>query len=342
MSGPLALWGGCAVRYHDPHRPERTAVLILRGPDAPVQALAFAPDAATLFAVHEYVGVHAWNLAAAAVRPLDVGGLRVYGEFAVHPGGRWAFGRRPSGKFPPANDACLLDLRTGVVGRHVAVSPDGARVVTVGYSNYDRVRPAPVPTERLYGWQMTADGPEYAWHLDPAPGAEPWRVGFAGGDTLVTEEWVPTGPSVLGMTPKRSHLCVRSARDGAARRLIDLPAVRIEQMLAAPDGGRVVVRDGAALWVYDPTDWAQPPLAVAGDRAHPIDAEAAAFHPSAPFLLLADNGPSITVYDAVTWQPARKWKWDAGALRAVAVSPDGSLAAAGGPTGTVVVWDLDL
>jgi hypothetical protein len=50
----------------------------------------------------------------------------------------------------------------------------------------------------------------------------------------------------------------------------------------------------------------------------------------------------VLVYDTTTWKQVRKWQWGAGTLRAVAVSADGALAAAAGPRGTVVVWDLDL
>jgi WD40 repeat protein len=69
----------------------------------------------------------------------------------------------------------------------------------------------------------------------------------------------------------------------------------------------------------------------------------ACFHPSQPYLLLANGGPSVIVFDTTTWKPVRKWKWDTGGtLRAVAIAPDGTLAAAGGPRGIAVVWDLDL
>jgi WD40 repeat protein len=39
---------------------------------------------------------------------------------------------------------------------------------------------------------------------------------------------------------------------------------------------------------------------------------------------------------------ARTFTWDIGRMRSIAFSPDGALAAAGGDTGKVVVWDVDL
>jgi hypothetical protein len=96
------------------------------------------------------------------------------------------------------------------------------------------------------------------------------------------------------------------------------------------------------LWVYDTADWIRPPVVVPGTDKKLLDERAAAFHPSGRYLLLANNGPSVLVYDTATWKEVRKWKWDAGTLRTVGISPDGTLAAAAGPHGAVVVWDLDL
>jgi WD40 repeat protein len=326
-------------------------VLILRGPDWPIQSLVFAPDAATLYAVHGNVGVHAWNLADRSGRELDIEGRSVFGEFAVHPGGRWAFGRRPRGERQPTdNDSWVLDLTNGrakpsnflgVVGQHIAISPDGSRVVTVGHSDYDKQRPAKVRSNRLYGWKMTATGPRYAWHLD-AEDAQPWRVVFVGNETLLSEDWVPVGRDAAGGPRHEQRLCVRSAASGEPVRVMECPTRRIEQLLTSPNGNQFVVRRGTKMWVCATADWEAPPTAVPGTDAKVLDERAAAFHPSAPYLLLANNGPSVLVYDTTTWKQVRKWKWDAGTLRAVAVSADGSLAAAGGTHGAVVVWDLDL
>jgi WD40 repeat protein len=69
---------------------------------------------------------------------------------------------------------------------------------------------------------------------------------------------------------------------------------------------------------------------------------AATFHPSGRYLLLATNDPTVIAFDTATWNPIQTWAWDTGALRSGAVSPDGTLAAAGSAGGTTVVWDLDL
>src|SRR5262249_33652414 len=123
----------------------------------------------------------------------------------------------------------------------------------------------------------------------------------------------------------------------------DSPQPYLEQLLVSPDGSRVVVRRGTALWVLDADGGEKVPRAVEGKYAKFMGERAACFHPSAPYLLLANNGPSVLVYDTTTWQQVRKWKWDAGGvLRTVAISRDGALAAAAGPRGAIVVWDLDL
>jgi hypothetical protein len=323
-------------------------MLILKGPKEPVQALVFAPDAATLFAVHSRIGVHAWNLADRTCAALDIDGRRVHGEFAVHADGRWAFGTQRGGVIPHCR---VLDLGTkrsrasnfiGVVGQHIAFAPGGQFAVTVGHTTYETRAPA-IPTYRLYGWKLTAAGPRAAWHRDIPKEADTQRVAYLTDDTLVTVDHIPHGPNLAGHQPTIPRLALRSVADGAPRKTFESPQPFLEQLLAAPDGSRVVVRRGTALWVWESGDWGKPPRAVEGKYAKFMRERAACFHPFAPYLLLANNGPSVLVYDTATWNSVRKWKWDAGGvLRAVAVSRDGTLAAAAGTRGVVVVWDLDL
>lgn len=328
-------------------------MIVLKGPDRPVNDLVFAPDGASLYTVQDYVGVWVWNLADRTSSELLIAGSTVHGQFAIHAGGRWALGRRPVGYYRPGNhnDSCVIDLTngtykpfnfSGVVGQHIAFSPDGKQLVTVGHSDYDTDRPKKGRSNRLYGWKMTAAGPRYEWHLDTAEDALPWRIVFADNDTLVSEDWVPDGPNILGSVPKKPRLCVRSAATGEPQRTLDSPTKRVEQLLVSPDGKQVVVRGGTNLWIHDAHDWQKPPVAVEGKHWNQPDERAACFHPTQPYLLLANNGQSVLVFDTSTWKQVRKWTWKAGTLRACAISADGALAAAAGPHGNVVVWDLDL
>jgi WD40 repeat protein len=67
-----------------------------------------------------------------------------------------------------------------------------------------------------------------------------------------------------------------------------------------------------------------------------------AFHPDGRHLLAGNNDTTARLIDTHTWEVVRQYTWDIGSLNAVAISPDGALAAAGGQKGRVVVWDLDL
>ena len=69
---------------------------------------------------------------------------------------------------------------------------------------------------------------------------------------------------------------------------------------------------------------------------------AIAFHPSGRFLAATSNDATVKLYDTDTWQVAKTFTWNIGRLRSVAFSPDGSLAAVGGDSGQIVVWDMDL
>ena len=51
---------------------------------------------------------------------------------------------------------------------------------------------------------------------------------------------------------------------------------------------------------------------------------------------------SIVLWDAWSWRERAAFAWDAGYPRALAVAPDGLTLAAGGETGELVIWDVDL
>ncbi|MBY0457675.1 MAG: hypothetical protein K2V38_10080 [Gemmataceae bacterium] len=75
------------------------------------------------------------------------------------------------------------------------------------------------------------------------------------------------------------------------------------------------------------------------DSRHFMDA---AFTPDGRRLVAVSKEGTARVYDAATWELERSFDWEVGALRAVAIAPDGTRAAVAGDSGRVVVWDLDL
>ena len=318
-------------------------MLILSGP-VNVISLAFAPDNATLFAENSNPdsGVRVWNLADRSERRFEFGGEPVYGPFTLHPGGRWAFGRTDRITAHTAPPVRAFDLSTGTAvpflmstwpGRPIGVSADG--VATAGNTVYDQDRPRTSAPNRLYNWALTGAGPECAWYRDVPANRIVWLIACVCGDRIVTLE-------ATHSAPRWEPLVAVRAATGEPEVTFVAPTFTPQQFLASPDGRQFVYRLGTELRVWDATDWRKPPTVVAGKHKHTMHSMAAAFHPSGRYLLLGNDGPSVLVFDTSTWKEVRKWKWSVGALRTVAVSADGSLAAAAGPRGTIVVWDLDL
>lgn len=323
-------------------------MLILRGPASPILAMAFAPNATRLFVSHyAAAGISDWNLAEQTVRPVKVNGVAAYGDFQLHPGGRWAFTNIRATPQSVAID--LLNEKVKTIDfvnpwDHLAISPSGKHLVTVAMAK-GRAR-TNQSVFALCGWTLTTAGPKRAWELRSPGDALAWVVTFVGNDLLVTEDKLTARYSKQhkGYRPA-TRLAVRSAKSGRIATTFDSPFEGYESrhLLASPDGRWLVARRGLSLRVWDATDWEKPPIIVPGNeepRGHLL--RAAAFHPSGRFLLLASDGPSVSAFDTSTWKSVHRWNWKAGALRAVAVAPDGSLAAAAGPSGKIVVWDWDL
>lgn len=102
-----------------------------------------------------------------------------------------------------------------------------------------------------------------------------------------------------------------------------------------PDGERVIVAVGNVLRcvpINGGNGWdtvtKKPPLEIA-------------LHPFGRMLLVADGSKKVTAYDTGNGRPAAQYDWGIGKVGCVTYSPDGTLAAAGGEKGQVVVWDAE-
>jgi WD40 repeat protein len=333
-------------------------VLILQGPNHCVEALTFSPDATTLYIVQGHHGIRAWNITDRTNARVEFEGRLVVSQFLFHPGGRWAFSacaHTPSGA---PRRGRLIDLPTGTMRpfnaaglerENIAFFPTAERLVSIGDPWEDPKLPPPGSRSRLLGWEMTTTGPVPTWHRS-MPGNEHVLSVVALGDRFATADTLVEYGNGVNSRATNHHIRIRIRRasDGKPEAELPFPHPIIQQLLAGPRGDLLIGRSGTELHVWTAPDWRAPPRVVAGTRDEesehywPPRYSAAAFHPSGRYLLLANNEPSVTAFDTATWNPVQTWVWETGALRSVAVSPDGALAAAGSAGGTTVVWDLDL
>ena len=58
-------------------------------------------------------------------------------------------------------------------------------------------------------------------------------------------------------------------------------------------------------------------------------------------LAVADGGPTVKIFDTRTHRKVQEFDWGIGTVYSLTVHPDGTMAAAGGENGQVVVWDLE-
>lgn len=323
-------------------------MLILQGPNHPVEALTFAPDSTAVYAVQGHHGIRAWNLADRTATRAEADGRLLVASFVFHPGGRWAFSRTAHTRPPDYNGALAIDLTSGAAKPFdsdgprdtIAFHPNGGIVSIGGY----RLEWGGEPGvwhhfSRLCWWDLTANGPELVRQREFAADENLLLVA-ALGDRLATAESL--GSRDDGEQEEQTHrVTIRRWSDGEPQQQLTVPRPTIQQLLASQDGTVLATRSGAELHIWDATDWTRPPI-VPPAFWNVTQESGACFHPSGRFLLFANDTSSAVLFDTLTWQQVQSWKWGIGRLRSVAVSPDGTLAAAGSNTGAIVVWDLDL
>jgi hypothetical protein len=133
------------------------------------------------------------------------------------------------------------------------------------------------------------------------------------------------------------QLVMRSSLTGEVIDRTDAPVSYADDFAAKPDGSALVAFRGSSVYFWRPGEKVRKVRT--GTLKH---YRSVAFHPEGRYLLAGNNDTTARLIDTETWEVARQFTWDIGRLTAVAVSPDGALAAAGGDRGRVVVWDLDL
>ena len=142
-----------------------------------------------------------------------------------------------------------------------------------------------------------------------------------------------------GSPPRRSWLRTFDPDTGKVVGEREYDVRLTDSFRVSPDGTTAAFLDARRLHAGPLTGSTFPPVAEVPDL--PKTYHGVAFHPSGKWLVCGTE-TGVRVYETATWREAKVLAWDAGPLSVLAFDADGSRAAGGGKTGTVVVWDWDL
>ncbi len=308
---------------------------------APVDELAISPDGSAVAAYVSYHGVYLWNLespspSAVRVDPAETawkGGLTFSAD-----------GRSLAWLVEGARRTYHRDDRQTVTEKTFAANRSmHAFVQTVdgvqGISSHG------VPDHLLVGWQHFEGAWVQKWAVSTAD-LQVLSPTFSADGRFFAILTRPTLDKYWAEGPFRLEV-----RDAATKALLgsgEYPyKVEAQQLLFSPDDRQLVGCNAMNLLIWQ--------IPEAGDLGPPRlvrnttrkNFTGMAYHPTGNYLYVTSNGEgkrdaTVHVFNTRSWERAEQFVWQLGNLKAVAVSPDGTLAAAGGDRGDIVIWDVDL
>jgi WD40 repeat protein len=296
-------------------------MLTWKAHDDPVYDLAFSPDSRRLVTSDTY-----------KTRLWEIGTQNLLRHWD-RPSGNRTVTFSPNGKFIGTSDpAVWLVEGSSPIVEHIATtdsvafSPDGKLFVAHGYADFPVRRWAlPSGKQLAEGWGPSRDE---ASPLGP--------IAFSPDGSFLAASFGVTND--LNGRYERAILLLdrKSGKEiGRLRPVEKLP--QLTRLAFSPDGQLLAGIYGPALVVWDVAARKE----VARHQPAKKHFNGVAFTADGSRLLTASNEQVVQVWAAPTWGEATAYAWKIGKLGCVAVSADGTLAAAGGSTGKVVVWDLD-
>jgi len=319
-------------------------VRVLKAADAKVEDLAFTPDGCAIAAGTLYNGIFLWNLEAVPPSPVQVS----------------AEGYKKGGLYFSSDSRSLLWLATGPVQRcfnrdtrnttDLKPFTDSKRTLEIllNTSGEFGISLHGIPEHRLYSWRLVDDLWVQMGSLSIAEFAvENLSISQDGKlfamltRSALEEDW--------DKKPRRVEL--HDVTTAALRATGEYPYKYGDKyggrLLFSPDSSQLVGFNNMNLLVWRITehgDLGTPRLVRNTTRKQ---FTAFAFHPSGRHLYVTSNGEdvrdaTVQIFDAATWTRVEQFTWQLVNLKSIAISPDGTLAAAGGDRGDIVIWDVDL
>lgn len=311
-------------------------MIVLAGATTGVEHLAFGPGGRLLAASGPGRPFEMWDVTAANRWGRHTGIAFVAGRAAFHP-------TKPVCVVPVHVGVCAIETDTKKAEviwnsdnghEYVAnpvFAPDGETFVSARGNGFRCLRRRARGPHK-FQWEHIAGAFEY-----PKRRAFPHfgtAAGFAPGSKVLV---VLDGYRLWNESePRMVRARALSAKDGKPLARAAVPPATRPALAFAPDGKHFVTLEPGKLVLRDLTAL-EPVAEVKCGRARP---SAAAFHPGGKWLAVA-AGTAVKLFDTGSWKVARELDWKIGRVACVAFSPDGALAAAGGTSGKIVVWDAD-
>lgn|GEM_PF-886588 len=242
-----------------------------------------------------------------------------------------------------AHPLALCDLNTGTVRQiplwntrvsgncYFAITPEGTHFVATHSSfgtpsGWITCRPIDNPTAEHAMWERELPRSVY---LYPA---------FLSAERFVVREVPPW------LEPNRHKAAPRlvacSVQTGEVVSEWQNRSLDVYYLTVSPNQELLAGKNCTRIAVFSTADFSKPLVVIRNTSKK--DFTGIAFHPSGRYLAATSNDETVRLYDTTNWEVTRTFTWKIGQMRSIAFSPDGTLAAAGGDKGQVVVWDVDL